>query len=68
MTDFAIRPEDLQDTLAAALGDRVQKITIALGEVSIHVPAQHYLSAMQTLKNEPGCQFEQLVDLAGVDY
>jgi len=23
MTNYAIRPEDLQDTLAAALGDRV---------------------------------------------
>lgn len=68
MTDFAIRPEDLQDTLTAALGDRVQAITIALGEVSVHVSAQDYLSVMQTLRDAPGCQFEQLIDLAGVDY
>ena len=68
MTDFAIRPEDLQDTLAAALGDRVQNISIALGEVTVHVNAQHYLSVMQTLRDAPGCQFEQLVDLAGLDY
>ncbi|PUE11776.1 NADH-quinone oxidoreductase subunit C [Limnohabitans sp. T6-5] len=68
MTNFAIRPEDLQDTLAAALGDRVQKISIALGEVTVHVNAAHYLSAMQTLRDAVGCQFEQLIDLAGVDY
>ena len=68
MTDFAIRPEDLQDTLAAALGDRVQSISIALGEVAVHVNAQHYLSVMQTLRDAAGCQFEQLIDLAGVDY
>ncbi len=68
MTHFAIRPEDLQDTLAAALGDRVQNISIGLGEVSIQVSAQHYLSVMQTLRDAPGCQFEQLVDLAGLDY
>ena len=54
MTDFAIRPEDLQDTLAAALGDRVQNISIALGEVTVHVNAQHYLSVMQTLRDAPG--------------
>jgi len=29
MTQFAIRPEDLQDTLAAALSDRVSSISIA---------------------------------------
>jgi NADH-quinone oxidoreductase subunit C len=68
MTDFAIRPEDLQDTLAVALGDRAQNITIALAEVTVHVNAQHYLSVMQTLRDAPGCQFEQLIDLAGVDY
>jgi NADH-quinone oxidoreductase subunit C len=50
------------------LGDRIQAITIALGEVSVHVSAQHYLGVMQTLRDAPGCQFEQLIDLAGVDY
>lgn len=68
MTQFVIRPEDLQDTLAAALGDRVQNISIALGEVTVQVNAQHYLSVMHTLRDAPGCQFEQLVDLAGLDY
>ena len=68
MTDFAIRPEDLQDTLALALGDRVQKITLSLGEVTVHVSAVHYLGVMQTLRDAPGCQFEQLIDLAGLDY
>ena len=68
MTTYAIRPEDLQDTLAAALGDRVSGITIALGEVTVHVPAAHYRSVMQTLQTHQGCQFEQLIDLCGVDY
>ena len=68
MTDFAIRPADLQDTLALALVDRVQKITLALGEVIVDVSAAHYLGVMQTLRDAPGCQFEQLVDLAGLDY
>ncbi len=68
MTLYAIRPEDLQDTLAAALGVRVSSITIALGEVTVNVPAAHYRSVMQTLQTAAGCKFEQLVDLCGVDY
>ena len=68
MTTYAIRPEDLQDTLAAALGDRVSSITIALGEVTVHVSSANYRSVMQTLQTAEGCKFEQLIDLCGVDY
>ena len=68
MTDFAIRPEDLQATLTAVLGDRVSAITLALGEVTVQVHASQYHGVMQTLQTAVGCQFEQLIDLAGVDY
>jgi len=68
MTTYAIRPEDLQDTLAAALGDRISSITLALGEVTVHVPAPNYRSVMQTLQSAAGCKFEQLIDLCGLDY
>jgi NADH-quinone oxidoreductase subunit C len=50
------------------LGDRVSRITIALGEVTVHVSAAQYRGVMQTLRDTKGCQFEQLIDLAGVDY
>ena len=42
MSEFAIRPEDLQGTLSATLGERVQRITLALGEVTVHVAADQY--------------------------
>ncbi len=67
MTDFAIRPEDLQANLAAVLSDRAQ-LTLALGEVTVHVNASNYLDVMRTLQTAAGCQFEQLIDLCGVDY
>jgi len=67
MTDFAIRPEDLQAKLTAVLGERAQ-LTLALGEVTAHVNAANYLDVMQTLQTAAGCQFEQLIDLCGVDY
>jgi len=68
MTHYAIRPEDLQDTLATALGDRASSISVALDEVTVQVKASQYHDAMQTLRDAPGCKFEQLVDLCGVDY
>ena len=68
MTTFAIRPEELQDTIMAVLGDRVREAHIALGELTVVVSAASYLEAMQLLRDAPGCRFEQLVDLCGLDY
>ena len=68
MTSFAIRPEDLRDTLTRLLGDKAHSISVALGEVTVHVGAAQYLDVMTCLRDAPGCRFEQLIDLAGVDY
>ena len=68
MSDYAIRPEALRDAIVAALGEQVQNITVALGEVTLTVSPDHYLAAMQTLRDAVGCKFEQLIDLCGVDY
>jgi len=61
-------PEQLRDTVAVALGERARSVTVALGEVTAVVSAAEYLAAMQTLRDAPGCRFEQLIDLCGVDY
>ena len=68
MSAFAIQPEALRDVVAAALGDQVRSITVKLGEVTVEVAAAQYLDVMRKLRDTPGCQFEQLVDLCGVDY
>ncbi|MEO6973813.1 MAG: NADH-quinone oxidoreductase subunit C [Rhodoferax sp.] len=68
MTAFAVNPETLKDTIAAALGERVKHISLKLGEVTVVVSAAHYLQAATTLRDAPGCQFEQLMDVCGVDY
>jgi NADH-quinone oxidoreductase subunit C len=68
MTSVAIHPEKIKGTVAAVLGDKVRKIHVALDEVTVEVAAVDYLAAMQQLRDAPGCQFEQLVDLCGVDY
>ena len=51
-----------------ALGEKAQHLEIARGEVTVTLTAGDYHDAMQKLHTVPGCQFEQLVDLCGVDY
>jgi len=68
MAAIAIRAETLRDTLAATLGDKARSITIALEEVTVTVTAANYLAAMQTLRDDEQCRFEQLIDLCAVDY
>jgi NADH-quinone oxidoreductase subunit C len=68
MTVFAIDPVVLKDSLALALGEKAKSIVLALGEVTVTVKASDYLAAMQILRDAPGCKFEQLIDICGVDY
>jgi NADH-quinone oxidoreductase subunit C len=68
MTVFAVNPETLKNTIAAALGEKVKHIQVALGEVTVVVGAADYLDVAKTLRDAPGCCFEQLIDLCGVDY
>ncbi|WP_326543783.1 NADH-quinone oxidoreductase subunit C [Pseudorhodoferax sp.] len=68
MTVFAVDPQVLKDTVATTLGDKVQSLKLERGEVTVTVKAADYLDAMQILREAPGCKFEQLIDLCGVDY
>ena len=68
MTSVAIHPDVLKDTIAVVLGDKVKSLTMALGEVTLVVSAGDYLASMQLLRDAPGCKFEQLIDICGVDY
>lgn len=68
MTAFAVNPETLKDAVVVALGDKVKRISVDLGEVKVLVSASDYLDAARVLQGAAGCQFEQLIDLCGVDY
>jgi NADH-quinone oxidoreductase subunit C len=60
--------ETLETSLRNALGDHIQELKSALGEVTIVVKAADYLSAMRTLRDHQALRFEELIDLCGVDY
>jgi NADH-quinone oxidoreductase subunit C len=68
MTAIAVDPEALKATVLAALGGKAWRVDVRLGEVTVEVAAADYLAAAQILHDAPGCQFEQLIDLCGVDY
>lgn len=60
--------ETLEAALRNALGGYLQNLTVALGEITVVVKAADYLSAMRVLRDHADTRFEQLIDLAGVDY
>lgn len=58
----------LSETIASVLGSRAKTVRIALGEITVTVSASDYLAAATLLHDAPGCKFEQLMDLCGLDY
>jgi len=68
MSPYTVDPQTTKEAVAAALGDKAKSIELRLGEVTVVVAAGDYLEAARTLKDAPGCQFEQLIDLCGLDY
>jgi NADH-quinone oxidoreductase subunit C len=68
ITPFAVDRDALKETLAATLGALAQSIDVRMHEINVVVSPANYLAAAKLLRDAPGCQFEQLVDLCGIDY
>jgi len=68
MTNYAVNPQTIKVNIDAALGALALSSVLRLGELTVVVDAAHYLQAAKILRDDPTCQFEQLVDLCGVDY
>ena len=60
--------QQLGETVASVLGDKVKNLKIAFGEVTVTVSATDYLVSATLLRDSAGCKFEQLLDLCGLDY
>jgi NADH-quinone oxidoreductase subunit C len=65
---MALKTDELAAALHAALGDMLESVTVALGEVTVVVPVLRLGSAMRALRDRPELRFESLIDLCGVDY
>jgi NADH-quinone oxidoreductase subunit C len=62
------RLERLVDHLQQVFGAQLVSVAVVLGEVTVVVKATDYPQVTRTLRDDPRLAFEQLIDLAGVDY
>ena len=65
---YAVDPAALQKTITDALGALAKRVDLRLGEVTVTVSPDNYLKAAELLRDAPGCKFEQLIDVCGLDY
>ena len=56
------------DAATAALGDMLGQASDVLGEVSLTVDRARLVEAMVALRDTPGLEYQQLMEIAGVDY
>jgi NADH-quinone oxidoreductase subunit C len=62
------RIDTLSGALRQALGDRLSDLIVALGEVTVVVRGRDQLQVARALRDDAALAFEQLIDLAGIDY
>jgi NADH-quinone oxidoreductase subunit C len=60
--------ETLEAALRKTLGDQIQDLIVALGEVTVVVKAGDYFTTMRVLRDHDELHFEELIDLCGADY
>ncbi len=52
----------------AKLGPAVTGMNVAFGELAVSVARDKIVETLTTLRDDPDCQFEVLIDICGVDY
>ena len=65
---MATKTDALAAALAAAMGDTLKDVGVALGEVTAVIPHDRLRGALRALRDRPELRFEILADLCGVDY
>ena len=65
---MASRSETLASTLTARFGERLRTLPVVAGDVAVEVANDQLLAVCRELRDDPDLRFEQLIDLAGVDF
>jgi NADH-quinone oxidoreductase subunit C len=60
--------ENLLSAIKPVLGDRLLDHTILLDELALYVARDTIVETMTVLRDDPACQFQQMMELCGVDY
>jgi NADH-quinone oxidoreductase subunit C len=62
------RTETLAGALREAIGGKLTDVIVALGEVTAVIRGADHLELARALRDDPRLAFEELIDLAGMDY
>jgi NADH-quinone oxidoreductase subunit C len=68
MSEYSVASQTTADAVQSALGSKIKRISSKLGEATVVVSVADYHAACITLRDTPGCEFEQMLDLCGIDY
>jgi len=60
--------EGIIDAARAALGDALIEAVEKVGEVQLHVRREATIDVLRALRDTPGLEYQQLMEIAGVDY
>jgi NADH-quinone oxidoreductase subunit C len=60
--------EGVIDAVKAVLGDSIIKVKEAVGEISVGVKRESIVDVLRALRDTPGLEYQQLMEIAGVDY
>jgi NADH-quinone oxidoreductase subunit C len=65
---MSITLEKLVERLQNRFGETLRRCDVAVGEVTIEIPASQVIDVCTKLRDDANLRFEQLIDLCGVDY
>ncbi|MCY0387748.1 NADH-quinone oxidoreductase subunit C [Robbsia sp. Bb-Pol-6] len=65
---MASKLETLKAAIESALGERVSHLAESIDQLTLTVKVEDYLNVVALLRDNSSLRFEQLMDLAGVDY
>ncbi len=71
VSDHIYRPDNLtvlRDHVEASLGKHIIQSSSPLDEYKITVPVDQLKHVLLFLRDDPGCEFKQLIDIGGVDH
>ncbi|HYG88043.1 MAG TPA: NADH-quinone oxidoreductase subunit C [Azospirillum sp.] len=66
MSEQALK--ELGDHIASTLGQAVLKVELKLGELMVTVRREQIVPVLTTLRDDPRCLFQQIMDVTAVDY
>lgn len=66
MSEQALK--ELGDHIASTLGQAVLTVELKLGELMVTVRREQIVPALTTLRDDPRCMFQQVMDITAADY